>query len=69
MSATHPNPTTDLAPWWLQEPPPPTSRADVEYDASLDVDPPDPDPWTDSDLDYFAELAADRYERHLTRDW
>lgn len=36
-------------------------------DNGPDVEP-DPDPWSPSDLEHFAELAADSYERHLERN-
>jgi hypothetical protein len=50
-------------PWWTVEPPTPTSRRDDEYDAGLDVEP--DDDYSQSDLDYFADRAADRYERNV----
>jgi hypothetical protein len=50
-------------PWWTVEPPSPTSRRDDEYDAGLDVEP--DDDYSQSDLDYFADRAADRYERNV----
>ena len=52
--------------WWLQEPPPPASREDSEYDALCDE--PDLDIYSDSDLDYFADRAADEYERWIFRE-
>lgn len=54
--------------WWNRPPPPPTSRADEIYDDSLDVVP-DPDPYSLDELDHFSDLAADRYERHMTAHW
>lgn len=30
---------------------------------------PDDDPYSESDLDYFADQAADRYERDLDSRW
>ncbi len=50
---------TDERPWWRDEPP-----ADLHPD--YDPDPVDPaDEFSEEDRDYFADLAADRYEREI----
>lgn len=52
--------------WWQRDMPEATSNEDLEYDASLDVDPGDDyDRYTQADLDYFSDQAADRYERDV----